>query len=113
MSFNEKMFYQAVCDKCGARDEGDDYQWWYDKGQALESVTDGADWFERTRLLKTIEPDADHKFPRYIYETVELFCYDCRSCDVCGVKPAYVGDEENHLVCEDHEDYEFATKETP
>lgn len=107
MSFNEKMFYQAVCDKCGAEDDGGEYQFWADKGQAVESVTDNDDWFERTRVIKTIPADDNFPVDRYIHETVELICVDCRTCDVCGVKPAYVGDEENHLVCEDHEDHQF------
>lgn len=107
MSLDEHVFYQAVCDKCGAKDENGEFQWWYDEQQATENATEYGDWFERTRLIKTIEPDSEHRYPRFIYETVELICESCKACDVCGTKPAYVGDAENHLICEDHEDHEF------
>lgn len=108
MSFNEKMFYQAVCDKCGAEDDGGDYQYWIEKSQAVEDVTENSDWFERTRVIKRLPPSATHPIGSTVRETVELICTDCRACDVCGTKPAYVGNEENYLVCEEHEDHVFA-----
>lgn len=105
MAFDEKTFYRAVCDKCGAKDDDGEFQWWYDKGQACEDVTENSDWFERTRVIKKLPPDDKYPFERIVHATVELICTDCRACDVCGTKPAYEMD--NHLVCEEHEDHVF------
>lgn len=105
MAFKEKTFYQAVCDKCGEEYEGGEFQWWYDQDQAADNARDDSGWFERKRVIKRLPPSATHPIGSTVYQTVELICDSCQTCDVCGTKPAYELDD--HLVCEEHEDHVF------
>ena len=72
---------------------------------AIEDATNNGEWFDRFRLVRIEPPTEDYPREQRVYETVELLCRKCQTCDVCGDSEAYeMGD---HLVCEDHEDHEF------
>jgi hypothetical protein len=99
--------YQARCTKCGyIETEYGDYSSWDDPDTPIEWVRDNYDWFERTRDEPAPTPDNPR---RVIVHTVELLCTDCQTCDVCGsTDKVHVSDnDDNHMVCGDHEDHEF------
>jgi hypothetical protein len=91
--------YQARCTNCGYIE--DDYGEFsaMGAGQAIEAVTDYMDWFARwvvdSREAGTVKSHME-----------ELLCPKCQRCEVCNAEKAYPIDGD-HLVCEDHEDYDF------
>lgn len=95
--------YQAGCTSCGTVvDDYGDYSC-LESGDAVSYVREVFGWFETTRD----EPSATPEMPnRVIVHTVELLCPDCQRCEVCGaVNPT---ETDGHLVCVDHEDYDFS-----
>ncbi len=45
--FKTQPFYRVACDYCGVEHEGYEYDWWWDKGMAVEDAADD-DWQEYT-----------------------------------------------------------------
>jgi hypothetical protein len=104
MSIKEVSFYVAECDRCGEKHDHYEFSAWSDHGQARDVAVDDG-WFDRDRLVRLEPPSEEFPRGRGFYETVELVCPDCQTCDVCGSKDAW--QEDGHLVCEDHEDHDF------
>ncbi|MFN3005124.1 hypothetical protein [Mycolicibacterium wolinskyi] len=97
-------YYQAECTGCGTI--VDDYYEYSAVEDPIEWVRENLDWFERTRS----EPAPTPELPqREICHTVELLCPGCQKCEICGAEHAYEVDE--HLVCDEHEDHDFAAAE--
>lgn len=100
----EVTMYQARCTNCGLIvDDYGDFSC-MDDDSVINEVR-GRGWFERTRE----EPSPTLNNPdRIIVHTVELLCPDCQACDVCGATDkVHVSDDDEHMVCGDHEDHEF------
>lgn len=104
-------YYRARCTTCGAYAEYYEFGAFSDAGAAVEAARDECEWFERTRQEPAPTPDMPN---RVISHTTELLCRDCQQCDACGNHPAYMSeDDDQHLVCADHEDYYAETSEVP
>lgn len=82
MSYETHVFYRVVCDQCGRKHDGFDFEWWFDRGQADEDAVD--DYWQ--------EHDGTH------------YCPDCRhvQCDACG---RFRPDDETGWVDEDDDWY--------
>lgn len=105
MSYREITMYAAVCDGCGCGVDDCDYSAWTDEGGAREDAVSDHEWFEKTRLERIDPPSPDH-LTGYRTVSLRLLCPKCQRCEVCGSENAYSVDDE-HLVCEDHEDHVF------
>lgn len=87
---HEVTMYQARCTSCGQiEDDYGDFSAWADPDTPVTDVVDNRDWFAL-----------------YVEGAVKvLLCPECIKCEVCEAEQAYnVG---GHLVCEDHEDYDW------
>lgn len=99
----EITMYQARCTGCGTvEDDYGEYAAWSDPSTPVDSVIENDGWLGRWdkptgRISAT---------GREIMELSTLLCPRCQKCEVCGDASAYVVDD--HAVCEDHEDHDFA-----
>lgn len=99
--------YQARCTNCGyIETEYGDYSGFDDVQSCIDVLED--QWFATYRYEPAPRPDCPQGRIAHI-ET--LLCPACLQCEVCGEKYAYpLGD---HLVCENHEDHDFAAEVVP
>ncbi|AXQ53165.1 hypothetical protein SEA_TAPIOCA_53 [Mycobacterium phage Tapioca] len=102
---HEVTYYQARCTACGYTEtDYGEYSACSDPGSVIDDVIEHSGWFGR------YAPTGEHTNigGRWVphRELVELLCHGCQHCEVCGTTPAYSVDDE-HLVCEAHEDHEF------
>lgn len=108
MTIKEVTYFIAVCDGCKEDADYGDFTAWGDSSSAVEMA--GDDWFERTKVVKEIPQCEDHPLGQKIIETVELLCPACQKCEICGEKGYQMDD---HLVCDEHEDHDFADAPVP
>jgi hypothetical protein len=94
--------WQARCTNCGyiETDYGD-HAAWSDADIPRTQVVENWDWFERW----VIDSRENGKVESHLEE---LLCPDCQECEVCGGKHAYCANDDEHLVCEEHEDHDFS-----
>lgn len=86
---NEVTMYQARCTNCGTiEDDYGDFSAWGDKDIPVTDVVENQCWLQ-------------------LDDTDELLCPACQSCAVCGTGGGYAHDDGKHVVCGDHEDYDF------
>lgn len=96
--------YQARCTNCGyVETEYGDYSAFDDVGSCIETLEDS--WFVRYRHEAAPTPEVPL---RRIAHVEVLLCPSCQECEVCEAKPAYRGDDDEHLICAEHEDQVFA-----
>lgn len=89
---HEVTMYQARCTSCGyVETEYGDFAAWADEDTARNDVVE-AGWFEKFE-------DG---------QLVDLLCLSCLKCDVCGAVDARDVNDDEHLVCAEHEDHDFA-----
>lgn len=90
---HEIAMYQARCTSCGyIVEEYGDFSAWGDPDTPRNDVVENCEWFERFENG----------------ELLYLLCPKCQKCDVCGADDAHDVNGDDHLVCVDHEDHDFA-----
>lgn len=86
---HEVTMYQACCTSCGVIEtEYGDFSAWGDPSIPVDSVIENAEWFGQY--------DG--------HELVALLCPNCQKCEVCGADNAHDINDDDHLVCADHEE---------
>jgi hypothetical protein len=96
--------YQARCTNCGyVETDYGDYSGFGDVQMCIETLEDS--WHARYRYEPTPRPDNPNA---KIAHVEELLCPSCQTCEVCGASDARDVNDDEHLVCADHEDHNFA-----
>lgn len=86
MSIKEVTMYQAICDECkNGHESSCGSTCWPDESWAIEQAGYD-DWFYDSKINRVL-------------------CPGCQKCEVCGESGYEIND---HLVCDNHEDHDFA-----